>query len=224
MTDGGAPRAIRFRCPHCRRSVRVAGQLAGKHGRCPKCQGAVRVPETPLGDKLAEALSVPLPLLYTVQSAICGVAILWGPLLYDPKGMAHLAPYAWTLLVVAGLGLVALHLLVGRERVTVAKLGVILGNQTILWKDVVSVDVSTSTHERKGADALDCTAELTTKEETHRIPRSFCLAASDHWIRLLDPRYRARVNRDVADSIQALFGAKKTKKRARLLARERSAA
>jgi hypothetical protein len=39
--------AIRFRCPHCTRSVRVPGSFAGKKGRCPRCKGALRVPSHP---------------------------------------------------------------------------------------------------------------------------------------------------------------------------------
>lgn len=217
---------ISFRCPHCRRSVRVHQQLAGKQGGCPKCQGAVRVPETALGDKVVDVQSVPLSLLYTVQAAITGAAILWAPLLYDPQGMSHLLPFAWTLLAVVVVGLAALQVLAGAERLTVAEGGVVIGDQTVRWKDVVALGVSGPTsREHKAARLGDHTAVLCTKtEERHPIPRSYCLAADHHWIRVLDPRYRARLTAEVADALQARFGAQKTRNHRRLRARVRSAA
>ncbi len=42
-------------CPHCRASLRVKDELAGRRGKCPKCQAVVIVPRRrPAADRVAE--------------------------------------------------------------------------------------------------------------------------------------------------------------------------
>lgn len=36
--------AIRFDCPHCGKSLRVAAKFAGKRVRCPKCNSLSAIP------------------------------------------------------------------------------------------------------------------------------------------------------------------------------------
>jgi hypothetical protein len=50
---------IRFDCPVCQKSLKVAGELAGKAGKCPACGERVKVPS--VNDEVRPELIVPAP-------------------------------------------------------------------------------------------------------------------------------------------------------------------